>query len=214
MTKQLGRVVRPITPVLIAIDASGSMYGVRDDVIGGFNSYIDELKNDRDHAYRVTLVLFNDQARTVFTAEKPEHVRRLGDKSYAPRGSTALLDAIGTLVSGYERDEAHKPPLVVIHTDGKENASREWSSSSVKSLVERRKAEQWGFMFLGAGIDNWQQGDGLGFYSAHTVETREGTQGLYSGLTSATRYYAGGGSAQSATQIVGAESHKEAERGE
>lgn len=181
------------TPVLVAVDASGSMYRVKDDVIGGFNQYMDDLRNDADNSYRVTLVTFDTVTEKVFMGLNVGKVPNLSDATYTPRGATALLDAIGVLVSSYVPVEGDRPPLVVVHTDGKENASHEWRLGALQQLIKDRTEQGWQFVFLGAGLDTWQQGDTLGMYSASTVDTRQGTIGLYSGLSTGTRAYASGG---------------------
>lgn len=202
---------RPVTPVLIAIDASGSMDGVREDVIGGFNNYLRELQADTENAYRVTLYTFNSEVSQVFADEDPKHVRPLGPAMYKPRGSTALFDAIGEMITTHEANPLHRKPLVVIHTDGKNNASYEWTLQTCRALVSRLTADGWGFMFLGAGSDNWEQGGNMGMASANTVATREGTQGVYSGLVVGTASYARGMSVGDATQLV-AETSRDFER--
>ena len=74
---------------------------------------------------------------------------------------TALLDAIGRTINYI--DARHKNALesevplktiVVITTDGYENASHEFDSSKVKGMIENQKKELgWEFLFLGANID-------------------------------------------------------------
>jgi hypothetical protein len=46
--------------------------------------------------------------------------------------------------------------IVVFQTDGQENASREYKIEELRDLIERRKAEGWQFMFLGADIDAYE----------------------------------------------------------
>jgi len=91
---------------------------------------------------------------------KLSEIKEMTDKEYFVRGSTALLDAIGSTVHHigtihkYAREEdvpAHT--IFVITTDGMENSSRKYSSDKVKKMIEKKKAKGWEFLFLGANID-------------------------------------------------------------
>lgn len=192
---------RPSVPVLMAIDDSGSMWKVAEDVRGGFNQYVTELGRDTLNTYKVTLVLFNTTVERLQTSVEPTDVVALDDVNYAPHGGTALLDAIGDLITGYEAQEGERP-LVVVHTDGEENSSREWRIKALTALIAEKKRQGWGFVFLGADLDTWQ-GERMGFSSARTVNTREGNRGTYAGLTVGTVAYAGGAGPQSVTETAG-----------
>jgi hypothetical protein len=211
--------------VLIAIDASGSMNDLDSDVRGGFNQYLDVLahRGESDSGggpeYRITVALFNTTVWMLCQDVPLADAPRLTTKNYVPRGGTALLDAIGDLlqtqgVYGHvDDDEAGGDRvLVVVHTDGLENSSRRWRLGAVKLEVERRQETgKWGFVFLGAGIDAWE-GEQLGFASGQTTKSSAGMRGTYSGLTSGTRSYAGGASAQSVTEeVVAASAQADAE---
>lgn len=181
-----------ITRVLAAIDASGSMYSVADDVRGGFNQYMRDLAADTDNEYRVTVYTFNSHVALLTENALPDDVPPLDRYNYSPGRNTALLDAIGTLVNGATPADSTDKVLVIIHTDGLENSSREWAYKAVADLIAAKKAEGWGFVFLGAGVDTWQQGEQLGMYSANTVNSRAGTRGTYEGMSGGTISFASG----------------------
>lgn len=188
-------------PVHVAIDASGSMYKAANDVRGGFNQYIADLSRDTMHTYRVSLYLFNTTVEKLQDTVEPTDVVTLSDENYRPMGGTALFDAIGEIITGYEAAEGERP-LVVVHTDGEENSSSEWNLKPLKALVAARIKEGWGFVYLGQGIDTWQ-GEALGMYSGMTVNTSAGTRGTYEGLSMGTVAYASGASAKSVTETAG-----------
>lgn len=171
---------KPTTVVRAAIDASGSMYRVADDVRGGFNQYMATLAADTANEYRVHVALFNTSVEHLAEDALPADVPPLDEYNYVPMDGTALHDAIGRLI--IDPAPAGSKVLVVIHTDGKENSSREWRKNTLIRLIESRKAEGWTFVFLGAGVDNWQQGEDLGMFSASTVPSRAGTRGTYAGV--------------------------------
>lgn len=195
--------------VLMAIDVSGSMYNVAEDVRGGFNQYVASLASDKTLSYRVSLYLFNTAVERMQDAVEPSDVVTLTDENYQPGGGTALFDALGAVITGYEAQEGERP-LVVVHTDGQENSSHEWGRTPIAALIEAKKALGWGFVYLGAGIDEWQ-GIDLGMSSGMTVNTRAGTHGLYEGLRVGTAAYAAGASAQAVTNTVSTFSRRAAE---
>lgn len=195
--------------VLMAIDASGSMDRLADDVIGGYNQYLSGLVADTDTTYYVTTALFN---RTVwFLCERTpvSEAPRLTDDNYTPRDGTALRDAIGDLLVAHNDGIGDTDRvLVVVNTDGLENSSREWTTTALKNLIDKRKADpRWGFVFVGAGPEAWKQGEQYGFASTQSVNSRSGTRGLYSGLAAnSVAYAAGRTSAREAADNIGAAS--------
>lgn len=148
-----------ITEIVFILDRSGSMGGLESDTIGGFNSMILKQKKEEGECY-VTTVLFDSKVETLHDRIPLSEIADMTEKEYFVRGSTALLDAIGSTVSHisgihkYVRKEdvpAHT--IFVITTDGMENSSHEYSSRKVKKMIEEKKEAGWEFLFLGANID-------------------------------------------------------------
>lgn len=149
-----------LTEIVYILDRSGSMSGLEKDTIGGYNSFLEKQKKEDGDAV-VTTVLFDDKYDMVHDRVDIKKVKALTNKEYYARGMTALLDAIGRTINYI--DARHKNALesevpfktiVVITTDGYENASREFDSSKVKAMIENQKKELgWEFLFLGANID-------------------------------------------------------------
>ena len=157
-----------ITEIVFILDRSGSMGGLESDTIGGFNSMIQKQKKEEGECY-VTTVLFDSKVETLHDRIPLSEISDMTDKEYFVRGSTALLDAIGSTVSHisnihkYVRKEdvpAHT--IFVITTDGMENSSREYSSGKVKKMIEKKKEDGWEFLFLGANIDAVETARGFG----------------------------------------------------
>lgn len=203
------RTTRHAVPVLMALDVSGSMYNVASDVRGGFNQYVTALANDRTATYKVSVYLFNTTVERFQEGIEPTDVVRLDEHNYVPAGGTALFDAIGDIITHYDAEEGERP-LVVVHTDGEENSSREWRRGPLAAIIDAKKKDGWGFVFLGAGIDEWQ-GQALGMSAVNTIHTGTGTQNLYRGLTVGTAAYAAGASAQSVTETAGQWSRRAAQ---
>ena len=123
-------------------------------------------------------------------------VRPLTRNEYYVRGSTALLDAVGKAihhignVHKYAREEDRpEKTLVVITTDGMENASREYSYDRVRSAIERQKEKYgWEFLFLGANIDAAKEAARFGITrdcAADYHADRRGTAVIYEAMSEA-----------------------------
>ena len=150
--------VRSTAQIVCIIDRSGSMSGLEPDTIEGYNALL--ARQAELGPTNVTTVLFDDRVETTF-ADVPAEQARLSRRTYYTRGCTALLDAMGgTLANARRRydsmPEACRPDhvIVLVTTDGLENASREWSFERVASLVRSLQDDLgWEFLFFGANID-------------------------------------------------------------
>lgn len=146
------------TEIACIIDRSGSMASIKDDAIGGFNTFLEEQKKLNGTA-SMTLVLFDDQYEMIYDNIDLEKVENLTDKTFQPRGYTALLDAIGKTINNLEerlsKQEFEFPPKVIICilTDGAENRSKEFNNEQIKELIENKRKQRWEFIFLAANQD-------------------------------------------------------------
>jgi hypothetical protein len=203
---------KPTTHVLMCVDMSGSMATLAGDVRGGFNTYVADLAKDTAR-YRFTVTLFDTELIPLCVKVKPGDVPQLTAANYAPRGMTALLDAVGKTVTEFE---AANPTLaegdrvlLVIQTDGLENSSREFTFDSVKKLITEREAGgRWTVVYLGAGADTWNQAARMGVANRNYVNTAAssvGTRSSYSGLTSGTTAYAAGAQSVAVAAAVAGE---------
>lgn len=162
-----------LTHVVAIVDRSGSMQTIRDDTIGGFNAFIDKQKTQPGDCM-VSLYQFDDHYDVVYTSRPIEQVPGL---VLEPRGSTALLDAIGRTISGTRSHLASLPEpekpgtvVVVIMTDGMENASQEYTYAAIRQLIEaQEKADGWTFLFMGADQDAIKTGASLGVAPARSI---------------------------------------------
>lgn len=174
------------TELVFILDNSGSMSGLENDTIGGFNSMIDKQLGIDGTCY-VSTVLFNNASEVIHDRIPLSRVPKMTRKDYVTGGCTALLDAIGDAIRHignihkYARPEdvpAHT--LFVITTDGEENASHRYSSDAIKKLIENQKEKYgWEFIFLGANIDAVQTGATFGIskdcavnYHSDSIGTR------------------------------------------
>lgn len=148
------------TAIALIVDRSGSMYSVADDTKGSVENLIQEQKKEEGIA-SLTLVQFDHEYEVVHDFAPLQEVdEKEFTRQYQPRGSTALVDAIGrTIISMSDRiesmDESKKPTRVVVAivTDGLENASHEFTAEKVKALVNEKQELGWDFIYLGADLD-------------------------------------------------------------
>ena len=172
--------------IVFLLDRSGSMGGMEDDTIGGYNSYLKEQKSNN---VKVTTVLFDDKYEVLHQREDIKNVHELTRKEYFVRGCTALLDAVGKTITYMDREKAKKV-IFIITTDGLENASKEYKKEQIKKLIE--KHQDWEFMYIGADIDSYSEGESLGIKKtniANYSKSREGVGRLFSSLGKASKSY-------------------------
>lgn len=159
------------THIIFILDRSGSMSGKEADVIGGVNSFIAQQR-EGEGGTGVSLVRFDNVVELVWNDLDVHRAPELTSADYWPRGGTALLDAMGMTVSAVRANPAHTY-LVITHTDGMENSSREWTMEKVKALIAAREAEgNWTFTFFGEGIDAWGEGSRYGYAAGNTMSYR------------------------------------------
>ncbi|MNX91885.1 von Willebrand factor type A domain protein [compost metagenome] len=182
----------PKTETLIqfVLDETGSMNSCWDATINSFNEYIGSQKTVNDGlTCRVGLTKFSDIGRSFFYASATDNdpkqsqgirnvfvqkdindVPLLTRSNYTPNGGTNLYDAIGKTIvdlDGVVKDSQNV--LVVIITDGEENASREYNVSAIKTMIADRQAKGWTFIYLGANQDAWKVGSTFGLAKGQTM---------------------------------------------
>jgi len=157
--------------VNVILDKSGSMASKQNDVIHGFNAYVDGLDKEDKVDYLFSLTLFDTQVAYRDVALPLAQIKKLDDRSYVPGGNTALNDAIGITVRKVDAERPQVDKIVtVIMTDGEENSSREWTHDAVRALIDQKEKEgNWTFVFLGAAPDAWDQGKSLGIAAANVA---------------------------------------------
>lgn len=151
---------KDLTELVFILDRSGSMSGLEDDTIGGYNAMIEKQKKEPGEAI-VTTVLFDNMYELLHDRISLRGIAPITDKEYYVRGTTALLDAVGITINKIvnamkhtAENERAEHVMFIITTDGLENASREFSYEKVRGMIEHQKNKYgWEFIFLGANID-------------------------------------------------------------
>ena len=146
--------------ITVVLDRSGSMSCLTGEVIGAFNTFVDDQKQVEGEA-TFSLIQFDDHYEVNYNAIDIQDVPLLDETTYVPRGMTALYDAVGkAIISTGKRlskmDESERPDKIIflIQTDGAENASKKHSLNDVKSMIKEQQEKYfWEFVFLGSNID-------------------------------------------------------------
>lgn len=184
------------------LDRSGSMQDCVQETINGFNEQIQMIRDLQlrfpEQEFQISLTTFNHEVEHPFEMTNVNYVKELSLHSYIPSGSTALLDAIGDAVSRLKasamdeisRDEA--TAVVVILTDGHENASREFTHQQIGDLIkELEKTGSWSFSYLGATIDAVDVAEKMNISRRNSVVYKKSETGkVYTDLANSFMHYA------------------------
>ena len=184
-----------LTELVFILDRSGSMAGLEQDTIGGFNAMIEKQRKEPGQAL-ISTVLFDNETQVIHDRLPLDRVPALTEKEYYVRGCTALLDAVGGAihhignVHKYAREEdVPERTLFVITTDGLENTSRRYTYEKVKAMIEGQKARYgWEFLFLGANLDAAREAARFGISAdraANYHADSAGTEVIYEAVSEA-----------------------------
>ena len=175
--------------VYILLDRSGSMAFRWGEALGTINGYVAELAK-ANHEGAVTCACFdnawlanpiatsvNSIASCTFEvlrqAVRPQDWKPLSAEDASPRGGTPLYDAIGR-INGLASADVNPKGIIVIMTDGEENASREVTQHGAKAMLDRQRERGWSIVQLGVEFDAYKQAAGLGTQMANTMNLAKG----------------------------------------
>ncbi len=188
--------------VSFILDETGSMQRVKGQTISGFNEYVNTLKSgDSANDIQFTLTKFNsEKVEVVHTAVSLNEVDKLTENTYHPGHLTPLYDAVGRTIASISKK---KRVLIVIQTDGAENASQEYTRKDIFDLITEKKAKEWTFVFLGADQDAWAAGQAMGLDKGNVMSYASAdTHGALRTLATATMSYVSRDGAKTASFFV------------
>lgn len=180
------KVKNGITEIVFILDRSGSMRGFERDTIGGFNSMIEKQKQQEGGKVIVSTVLFDNRVEVLHDRIALEDVPVMTETDYQVRGTTALLDAIGGAIHHignihkYARaEDVPEHTMIIVTTDGMENASRNYDGRRVKEMIQRQQDRYgWEFIFLAANIDAVETADKYGIRRDRAVNYCHTDEGI------------------------------------
>jgi len=174
-----------LTEIISLVDRSGSMQSILDDAIGGFNTFL-RSQQDQPGEAKLSLILFDHEYQIVHQAVDIQQVEPLNQDTYVPRGSTALLDAVGKTIDAVgERlaatAESEKPSQVIVSilTDGYENASQTYSKPKVAEMIKHQTEKyNWAFEFQAANMDAFAAAKELSIAPDRVVQFEATSEGV------------------------------------
>lgn len=186
-----------IEHVLFVLDKSGSMEPIRKETLSGLNEQIQELKKTgREIKTFVSLVVFDSEVEFVRWEQPLEEFAELSEDEYKPGGMTAMLDGVGQGISrlknsiGESQDDVSF--LVIIVSDGHENASKEYGWQEVANIITEAKNKKWTITYMGANQDLSVVQKGLNIDAGNITiwsNTLAGTQTAYSNMSGSLAMY-------------------------
>jgi len=186
-----------ILQVSFVLDETGSMEIVKQETISGFNEYIDTLKKGKNvKDIRFTLTQFDSEhVNIVYDSVAVNKVAHRDNDNYRPGAMTPLYDAVGKTIRALEKKVKGKKQsaLLIIQTDGEENASREYSRDNIFKLIDEKKNLGWTFVFLGANQDRYLASQNFGIPIGNTMTyTYAQTPQAFASTASSTSNYVSG----------------------
>lgn len=174
-----------LTQIAFILDRSGSMDSMAKEAIGGFNSFLADQQKEEGEA-RFSLILFDHEYTPMVENRPIGEVEPLNEKSYEPRGMTALLDAMGRTIDDLGKQLADMPEverpgtvIVVTLTDGLENSSHDYSYEKLGKMIEyQREAYKWEFLFLGADITSTEQSKNFSMKDDERIQYARVSEGM------------------------------------
>jgi len=170
--------------VVFLLDRSGSMQNCIEDTIGGYNSYLEKQRKNKNTL--ITTVLFDDHYELLHNRVEIDKVNDITKEEYYTRGCTALLDAIGESITMMDKSKSEKA-LFVITTDGLENASHKYNKNQIKEMIEGHP--NWEFIYIGANIDSYAEASQIGIRRnniANYEQSSTGVKDLFCAIDEAT----------------------------
>ena len=171
---------------LIVLDASGSMYSIRQEAIAGVVETVQTIRSAQEknagQEQLLSLVVFNGSSiATVYDRMPIANVPDFNEKDYQPTDNTPLYDAMGNAITHLRRHiQEDDNVLVTIITDGYENSSVEWNRQQILQLVEELKKTNWLFTYIGANQDALAVAKDMGIdHSMNFRSDSKGTKGMF-----------------------------------
>lgn len=161
--------------IMMVLDRTGSMSGTEEKTVEAVNSFLRQMQSDslgKDAFF--TLRTFDTQGFDVIRRGVVSDVKPLEMDEFSPRAATPLFDAVGDTIGKMTGTEKN---MLVVLTDGLENASKKFTQESLRALIEEKRKAGWIIIYLGANIDAWKQAENIGVPGNQAMNfSQKGTQ--------------------------------------
>ena len=167
------------TDITTILDRSGSMGRIHEQVIRSFNDFLAEQKAVEGEA-KISLIQFDDQYEVNYEGIDIQKAEDLNATTYMPRASTALNDAIGRTITNMKvrLKDTNDNVVVVITTDGMENASVEYRRGQIREMIKECEEKLgWKFMYLAADDASFDEYEGMGMERGRSFKSGRGRRG-------------------------------------
>ena len=146
---------------LIILDESGSMQSIKPSIINGFNELVQSIKGIQnqflEQEHTISIISFNGFGNKVLHfMDDVSKLNTIDSSNYKPDAMTPLYDAMGfgfTKLKTALESQMDYNVLVTILTDGEENASREYTGTVIKNMIEELSEGNWTFTYIGTDHD-------------------------------------------------------------
>ncbi len=167
--------------VVLLIDKSGSMKGLEEDTVKGYNSMLDKERK-LSVPTNVTTILFSSDHEILADRKPISEVPDMTLDAYKVRGATALYDTIGNAIAKTEAvkgiDDTGSKVLFVIITDGLENYSQTYDQEKIKKMIDAQEEKGWEFVFIGSNMDAEKEADTIGIKKENAATYENSKQGV------------------------------------
>lgn len=180
------------------LDRSTSMHTIKSDIIGGYNAFLETQRNETIGKCDMSLYQFDTVYESVYEDLNIADVPDLTDKTFVPRGNTALYDAIGKTIdnvgvklSNLTEENRPEKVLFLIITDGEENSSREFTQQTINERIKHQTEKyNWNFAYIGSNQDAWKTGASIGIANNLTyANNTRGVNAMFQSVSDSTTTY-------------------------
>lgn len=184
------------TDIVMLLDRSGSMGLLRDDAIGGYNTFLYDQQQSKVKGTKFTSIAFSSISETLTFRTKIADAANLTHETYTPMGGTRLHDTLVETINQFRALQTSgevEAVIFVVLTDGEDNESREFKPDDVRNLIKLCETElNWQFIYLAASESAFTAGSSFGFMQANTAQVAgnaKGIGGAFSGVSGVVREY-------------------------
>jgi hypothetical protein len=188
------------TRVALLLDESSSMQASQDITLSALEEYIRTLANGGQDIIFSMVTFSNIRTNTLYQSVPIKDVSFAHiAETYSPNGSTPLIDAAMKVIHATEKVTQPGDNIVIaVQTDGQENCSTQFKLADLQAAIKEKSDAGWKFVFLGAGLDAYEQASQLGIRSGSTMSystDEKSTRAAFRSMAANTNSYASGGSA-------------------
>ena len=170
-----------IQEVAIVVDRSGSMAGKEADTVGGINTTLSQLRQDKEEGttINITLILFDNEQITKWSSKNLDEITEFPISEFIPRGGTALLDAMGDTITSFvnkkqSNSSSFDSCVIYVSTDGAENGSKNYNISTLKNLIASAESvHDIKVLYLGANQDAILVANSMGICADRAINYSE-----------------------------------------